>query len=85
MPDRLRRAGWSGISCWSRTTSACGSAKVSASPRTTCGHLAPLANQTLTKEDQQRLANLGKNGPRDISHVKAMTQIVPNERVVLAG
>jgi catalase len=46
--------------------------------------LAPLPGQTLTEEDQQRLANLGKNGPRDVSGLE-MTHCVPNERVVVEG
>ncbi|TFV56768.1 catalase [Geodermatophilus sp. DF01-2] len=46
--------------------------------------LPPLQSQTLSEEEQQRAANLGKNGPRDVSgHV--MTHCVPNERVVVAG
>ncbi|MEA2150045.1 MAG: catalase [Solirubrobacteraceae bacterium] len=45
--------------------------------------LAPLATQTLTDEEQERLRNLGNNGPRDVSgHV--MTHCVPNERVAVA-
>jgi catalase len=39
--------------------------------------LAPLATQTLTVEEQARAANLGKNGPRDISGM-IMTHCVPN-------
>jgi catalase len=46
-------------------------------------HLEPLASQTLSAQDQQRLANLGKNGPRDVRGL-IMTHCVPNERVVLA-
>ncbi len=45
-------------------------------------HLEPLQSQTLTEEDQQRLANLGKNPPRDVSGL-TMTHCVPNERVVV--
>ncbi len=45
--------------------------------------LEPLATQELSAEDQQRLANLGKNGPRDVTGL-TMTHCVPNERVVLA-
>ncbi len=42
--------------------------------------LAPLQTQTLTEEELQRAANLGKNGPRDVTgHV--MTHCVPNERI----
>ena len=44
-------------------------------------HLEPLASQTLTEEDQERLANLGKNAPRDVSGL-TMTHVVPNERFV---
>ena len=45
--------------------------------------LPPLQTQTLDEAEQQRAANLGKNGPRDVSgHV--MTHCVPDERVVLA-
>ncbi|WP_067810791.1 catalase [Actinomadura kijaniata] len=44
-------------------------------------HLKPLQSQDLTDEDRQRLANLGKNGPRDVAGLK-MTHCVPNERVV---
>jgi catalase len=47
-------------------------------------HLPPLQSQTLTEEEQQRAANLGKNGPRDVSGL-TMTHCVPNERVVRAG
>jgi len=43
-------------------------------------HLPPLQTQTLTEEEQQRLSNLGKNGPRDVSGL-TMTHCVPNERV----
>jgi catalase len=45
--------------------------------------LPPLATQTLTSAEEQRRANLGRNGPRDVSgHV--MTHCVPNERVAVA-
>ncbi|HEV7804186.1 MAG TPA: catalase [Solirubrobacteraceae bacterium] len=45
--------------------------------------MAPLATQTLTDEEEQRRANLGNNGPRDVSgHV--MTHCVSNERVAVA-
>ncbi|MFW6775039.1 catalase [Nocardioides sp. CPCC 205120] len=47
-------------------------------------HLEPLPTQTLSEEEQQRAANLGKNGPRDVEG-HTMTHCVPNERVVLAG
>jgi catalase len=42
-------------------------------------HLAPLASQTLSEDDQRRLANLGNNGPREIVD-QVMTHCVPNER-----
>jgi catalase len=46
--------------------------------------LAPLQTQTLTEAELQRAANLGKNGPRDVSGL-TMTHCVPNEREVLAS
>jgi catalase len=46
--------------------------------------LKPLATQTLSESDQQRLANLGNNGPRDVAG-KVMTHCVPNERVDKTG
>ncbi|RJL22064.1 catalase [Bailinhaonella thermotolerans] len=42
-------------------------------------HLEPLPGQDLTEEDRNRLAKLGRNGPRDVSGLK-MTHVVPNER-----
>ena len=45
--------------------------------------LKPLASQTLSEEDEQRLANLGANGPRDVSGL-TMTHCVSNEHVVVA-
>jgi catalase len=45
--------------------------------------LPPLATQTLTEDELARAANLGKNGPRDVTGL-AMTHCVPNERVPLA-
>jgi catalase len=45
-------------------------------------HLPPLTTQELSPADQERLANLGKNGPRDVTGL-SMTHCVPNERVVL--
>ncbi|SDE60131.1 catalase [Blastococcus fimeti] len=45
--------------------------------------LAPLQSQTLTEAELQRAANLGKNGPRDVTGL-VMTHCVPNERDVLA-
>jgi catalase len=44
-------------------------------------HLKPLPKQTLTDEERERLANLGKNGPRNVEGLH-MTHCVPNERVV---
>ncbi|MET9297089.1 catalase [Streptomyces sp. NPDC003077] len=45
-------------------------------------HLKPLAGQSLTDEDRQRLSNLGKNPPRDVSGL-TMTHCVPDERHVV--
>ncbi|MEY9210620.1 catalase [Thermobifida halotolerans] len=45
-------------------------------------HLEPLQSQTLTDEDRARLANLGNNGPRDVSGL-TMTHCVPDERYVV--
>ncbi|NIZ89625.1 catalase [Kineococcus rubinsiae] len=42
-------------------------------------HLEPLQTQTLTEEELTRAANLGKNGPRDVTGL-VMTHAVPNER-----
>ncbi len=47
-------------------------------------HLPPLATQTFTEEEQERLANLGSNPPRDVSGL-TMTHCVPNERGAPAG
>jgi catalase len=47
------------------------------------GHLPPLATQTLNEEEQERLRNLGANGPRDVAGL-VMTHCVPNERDVQA-
>ncbi|MCW4384665.1 catalase [Salinibacterium sp. SYSU T00001] len=44
--------------------------------------LAPLRTQTLSAEEVQRMQNLGKNGPRDVSGL-TMTHCVPNERAVM--
>ncbi len=44
--------------------------------------LPPLQSQTLNEEEEQRLANLGKNGTRDVSGL-TMTHCVPNERIVV--
>ncbi len=46
--------------------------------------LQPLPTQTLNDEEQQRLANLGKNGPRDVEGL-TMTHCVPNEHRVVTG
>ncbi len=43
-------------------------------------HLEPLPTQTLTEAELTRLANLGKNGPRDVAG-RLMTHCVPNQRV----
>ncbi|MHA3948639.1 catalase [Cellulomonas bogoriensis] len=45
--------------------------------------LPPLASQTLSEDELERLKNLGANGPRDVTDL-VMTHCVPNERVVLA-
>jgi catalase len=42
--------------------------------------LPPLQSQTLSEAELERLANLGKNGPRDVSGL-VMTHCVPNEQV----
>jgi catalase len=47
-------------------------------------NLPPLATQTLTDEEQARLANLGNNPPREANGL-IMTHCVPNERDVQAG
>ncbi|MEW2359583.1 catalase [Spirillospora sp. NPDC029432] len=44
-------------------------------------HLKPLASQDLTEEDRKRLANLGRNGRRDVTDLQ-MTHCVPNDRAV---
>lgn len=44
-------------------------------------NLKPLASQDLTDEDRARLADLGKNGPRDITGLQ-MTHCVPDDRAV---
>jgi catalase len=46
--------------------------------------LPPLASQTLSEAELDRLANLGRNGRRDVAGLK-MTHCVPNERVRLAA
>ncbi|GAA1635887.1 catalase [Nonomuraea maheshkhaliensis] len=45
--------------------------------------LEPLRGQDLTDEDRDRLAKLGRNGPRDVEGLK-MTHCVPNERAAHA-
>jgi catalase len=45
--------------------------------------LPPLPTQQLSEAEQQRLENLGKNGPRDVTG-KTMTHCVPNRHVVVA-
>ena len=45
--------------------------------------LEPLPHQTLTEEEEQRAANLGKNGTRPIKD-QQMTHCVPNEHVAVA-
>jgi catalase len=42
-------------------------------------HLAPLPTQRFTEEEQERLRNLGSNGPRDVTGLQ-MTHCVPNAR-----
>ena len=44
--------------------------------------LPPLATQTLDEAELQRLSNLGKNGPRDVTGL-TMTHCVPNTRRVV--
>ncbi len=46
--------------------------------------LKPLPSQGWGEAEQQRLDNLGANGPRDVSGL-TMTHCVPNERVATAG
>ncbi|MDT0443498.1 catalase [Streptomyces johnsoniae] len=45
--------------------------------------LPPLASQTLTEEDERRLARLGDNPPRDVAGL-TMTHCVPDERHVVS-
>ena len=47
-------------------------------------HLPPLATQNLSEAEQERLANLGKNGPRDVGGL-VMTHCVPNQHESVAG
>ncbi|MEU1126963.1 catalase [Streptomyces sp. NPDC005899] len=51
------------------------------SPQDVSG-LKPLASQDLSDEDRKRLANLGKNPPRDVEGL-TMTHCVPDERHVV--
>ncbi len=44
--------------------------------------LEPLQTQTLTEAERERAANLGKNGPRDVTGL-TMTHCVPNKHVVV--
>ena len=46
--------------------------------------LEPLPSQTLSDEEEKRRANLGANGPRDVSGL-TMTHCVPDEHVVVGG
>ncbi|HEX8488806.1 MAG TPA: catalase [Propionibacteriaceae bacterium] len=45
-------------------------------------HLEPLATQTLSEAELERLSHLGKNGPRNVDGI-TMTHCVPNEHVVV--
>ncbi|CAN5152834.1 catalase [soil metagenome] len=45
-------------------------------------HLEPLATQTLSEQERERMSSLGKNGPRDVEG-HTMTHCVPNEHVVV--
>lgn len=45
--------------------------------------LEQLQTQTLTEAELERAANLGKNGPRDVTGL-VMTHCVPNEHVVVS-
>ena len=45
--------------------------------------LGPLPTQTLTDEEQERVKNLGSNGPRNVEGL-TMTHCVPNEHVVVS-
>ncbi|WP_258071774.1 catalase-related domain-containing protein [Clavibacter michiganensis] len=46
--------------------------------------LPPLQSQTLSEEELARLANLGHNGPRDVTGL-VMTHCVPDARAVMVG
>ena len=46
-------------------------------------HLQPLATQTLSAAELDRLANLGHNGPRDVAGLE-MTHCVPNEHAAVS-
>ena len=47
-------------------------------------HLQPLPGQNLTATDHDRLANIGKNPPRNVQGL-TMTHCVPNQRAEVAG
>ena len=67
-----------------RTSSACASARASASaPDDVRGLRAAGDPDAHRGRSSQRAANLGKNGPRDVTGLK-MTHCVPNERVAPA-
>lgn len=46
--------------------------------------LKPLVTQTFTEDEDQRLKNLGHNGPRDVEGLTT-THCVPNEHMVIEG
>jgi catalase len=46
-------------------------------------HLEPLASQTLSEAELERLSNLGKNGPRNVEGI-TMTHCVPDEHVAVS-
>jgi catalase len=46
-------------------------------------HLEPLASQTLSDAELERVSNLGKTGPRNVDGI-TMTHCVPNEHVVVS-
>ena len=76
------RSAWSGTCCCATTSSASASARASASPPTTSARLKPLPTQGWGEAEQQRLDNLGNNGPRDVEGLE-MTHCVPNEHAAL--
>ena len=77
------RSAWSGTCSCATTSSASASATASASPPTTSRSLKPLPTQGWGEAEQQRLDNLGNNGPRDVEGL-VMTHCVPNEHVAIA-